>query len=103
MWSAFPTSDYYEDSVPKRRHALTMGVSCTFRYEGNAAWVPTFTDFRLTGMVLNYTPAASPRAKRSYARGLVDAIGMRRRQAGATIGCRGPSAAPAQIYQVRAG
>jgi len=68
MWPAFPTSDYYGDSVPRRRHAPTMGVPRSLRTEGDAAAVPTFTDLRSTGTVPSYTPAASPRTTRSRVR-----------------------------------
>jgi hypothetical protein len=103
MWPAFPTSDYYEDSVPRCRHPSTMDEPCTLRCEGGDARVPTFTDFRLTGLVPSYTPATSPRAKRSHARGLDDTIGLRRRRAVSAISCRATSIAPAHIHQIGAG
>jgi len=49
MWSAFPTSDYYEDSVPLPSHQTTTVLPClgaSFRCEGNSAAVPTFTTYR---------------------------------------------------------
>ena len=60
MWSAFPTSDYYEDSVPRTAPRQAMRLPC--QSEGDAVAVPTFTDLRLTGAVPSYTPAASSRA-----------------------------------------
>ena len=48
MWSAFPTSDYYEDSVPRRQRSLTMDVPFSLRSEGATGVVPTFTNDRST-------------------------------------------------------
>src|SRR5438093_1626891 len=52
LWSAFPTSDYYEGSVPLPSHQTTTFLPCadsSIQHEGDSRAVPTFTTHRLTG------------------------------------------------------
>ena len=60
-WSAFPTADYSEGSVPARTRRPTAGLPEI----GRSGPVPTFTTHRSTGWVPRYSPAASPRLPRS--------------------------------------
>src|SRR6266542_4666466 len=62
LWSAFPTSDYYEGSVPLPSHQMTTLLPCldsSIRHEGDSIAVPTFTTHRLTGVGSSFSPAAS--------------------------------------------
>jgi len=59
MWSVFPTSDYYEDSVPLPSHQMTMLLpfaSASFSHEGDSRAVPTFTTHRWTGVGSSFSP-----------------------------------------------
>jgi len=82
MWPAFPTSNYYGDSVPGTRPTPTMGVPFAVRQEGATIRVTTFTDFRLQGSVPSYTTAASPCTTRSHVHDLGASISLRGHQAG---------------------
>jgi hypothetical protein len=68
MWPAFPTSDYYGGSVPSltnNRRRACPPPAWTAGGEGGRRTVPTFTINRSTGSVPSYSPAASPRVRRS--------------------------------------
>jgi len=68
VWPAFPASDYYGGSVPSHDQQPTAGLPATGldgRRGGRSRTVPTFTINRSTGSVPSYSPAASPRVRRS--------------------------------------
>jgi len=67
MWTAFPSSDYYEDSAPAQGYRLTTSLPApgpAGRKEGVLGTVPTFTADRSTDEAPSYSPAASPRVRR---------------------------------------
>jgi len=78
-----------------------MGLSWLLRQEDKVA-VPTFTDFRLTGAVSSYTPAAPLHTDRSM-RAATVGHRLAAQPSGCAIGFPASSAAPAHIRQIGAG
>ena len=103
MWPAFPTSDYYEDSAPRRQQSLTMCAPFSLWSEGATGAVPTFTNDRSTREMPSYTPATSPRVHRSFPRSLRPPMIPRTIEADSPLNCDESSAAPTQIHQVGVG
>ena len=82
MWPAFPTSDYYGDSVPRRPLLRATRMPFVFRRAGRAVAVPTFTEHRWMGEAPSFTPTASLRVHRSFPRSLRTPIGLGTCEAG---------------------
>ena len=69
MCTAFPCPEYYEGSAPSRCHQSTTDLPASSPAgwrEGNTVTVPTFTICRLTRLVSNYAPVASPHLRRRH-------------------------------------
>jgi hypothetical protein len=106
MRTAFPSSDYYEASVPSRDHQPTSGLPVTALegpQGGQPRTVPTFTRSRSTREMPSYAPAASPQVRRRLSpwpprRPIHSGYGVAR-----PVSTAGVHGIPTQIRQVRVG
>jgi hypothetical protein len=106
MWTAFPSSDYYEASAPPGGRQPTTGLpTCVLAgaQGGRPRMVPTFTTNRSTREMPSYTPAASPRVRRRHSpwpphRLVHSGYGVAHPKSAA-----GVHGIPTQIHQVRVG
>ncbi len=63
MWLAFPTADYYGNSVPSQRHQVALTLpALSYQGVGVSGMVPTFTVFRWWG----WCPALPLQPRRTH-------------------------------------
>ena len=106
LQTAFPPSDYYEASAPPGGHQPTTSLPAAAlagQRGGRPRVVPTFTTNRSTREMPSYTPAASPRVRRSLSpwpphRSEHPGFGVARHVLRADA-----HGTPTQIHQVRVG
>jgi len=65
MWTAFPSSEYYDGSATPRTHQRTSRLTIRHQRPVARGALPTFTMIRLTGSTVGFTPAAQPAGNRS--------------------------------------